>query len=88
MKKFTVRVQPIKRGIRTYYEPQVHKKFLGIIPYWAPIFVDKTDGTYTTIIRNIADKEYAYKHIERLKYIYGEENVNIVGNFDLNKMYT
>ncbi|MFA5420123.1 MAG: hypothetical protein WC341_16845 [Bacteroidales bacterium] len=88
MKKFTVRIHSLKRGIRTYYEPQMQKRLLGFITYWAAFFVYASEGTYTNIGHNVGSKRNAEINIENLKYVFGEDNVTVVEDCDVPPLRT
>ena len=74
MEKFTVRIKPIKRGVRTYYEPQMQRRFLKI-PYWIGFSAYKHCGGYNTRLNNYKSYSSARSEIADLEYVYGEENV-------------
>lgn len=77
MKKFTARIISKRKGIRTYYKPQIRRWFLGI-PFWVGIVVYRHNGTYS-FDNNWSNSKYsALREIEDLKHIYGEDSVTII----------
>jgi hypothetical protein len=77
MKTFTVKIKPIKRGIRTYYKPLMRLNLCGV-KVWTSFSVSRSYGKYYFLTGDASSLQAAEETIKNLKYIYGEAEVTVL----------
>jgi len=78
-KHYTVRIRPIKKGVRIYYRAEMQLKLFGFTQ-WAPFTAYKHSGDIYKRVwdESSEDSKRPNKMINNLKYIVGENNVTVL----------